>query len=721
MSSGKAGVGEPGGGGACTRPLDGELSVRSSFVDEIGFRLDRFQIEALDALDAGESVLVAAPTGSGKTVVADYAVFRALSLGAKAFYTTPLKALSNQKHAQLAGRLGSQRVGLLTGDVSRNPDARVVVMTTEVLRNMMFARSSSLDGLGVVVLDEVHYLQDPYRGSVWEEILILAERSVAMVCLSATIGNVEELGGWIRSIRGPIRVVIEKSRPVVLTHYLAIAKRSTGQVGLVKVLNGANLGSEASRLDQRLDREAFRRHRTMVSPRRVELLEELSAYGMLPAIVFIFSRAACDAAALQCASDGLVLTSPAERTELRRRLEMHTAGLGDDDLDALGYGRWSTILDTGVASHHAGLVPAFREAVEDCFTDGLLKVVYATETLSLGMNMPARTVVIERLTKMSDAGRGAITAAEYAQLTGRAGRRGIDSQGNAVVVWAPGVRLGHLARLAVAPPGDLRSSFRPSYNLAVNLVRRYPRERAHEVIDRSFAQYRDARSRRVLSGRMDRITELLEAWGYVDVSAWRLSAKGEMLSRIYHESDLLLAECVAGGLLDDLDPASLAAVVSSLTFAARPGRDRSAARLVPHVAKRIDAVRDVAMRQAAAEKALRLPRSRGVDPGLADAAYRWLHSEPLKKVLDHSGLAPGDFVRNMNQLGDLLRQIALLAAPGAPARQPMGRQPDRQPPGSPLPSVGRLSESASSAARRLHRGVLVAGGGRSATLEGPSI
>jgi ATP-dependent RNA helicase HelY len=646
-------------------------TVRAAMVNRLGFVPDAFQNRAFDALDAGTSVLVSAPTGSGKTTVADYAIARTLAQGRKAFYTTPLKALSNQKFAELAATYGPERIGLLTGDVSHRPEADVVVMTTEVVRNMMFARSPHLVGLGLLVLDEVHYLQDPYRGSVWEEAIILAPTDVVLVCLSATVSNADQLGAWLRSVHGPTEVIVETHRPVTLSDHVAIAERGSRRVDLVPLLAHGRLHPQAAALDQRLTRLARRpgglRQSGVATPRRTEIIEALGERDMLPAIVFIFSRNACDDAVRQCLEDGLRLTTPDQRAEIRERCEERTDGLPDDELRVLGYGPWLAGLEAGVASHHAGLIPAFREAVEECFTAGLLQVVFATETLSLGINMPARTVVIERLTKMRQHGRAALTSGEYAQLTGRAGRRGLDSVGHAVVAWSPTVSLAELATLATSPASRLTSSFRASYNLAVNLVRRYRVDQAYEILDRSFAQFVSADHHNALSRRMDRTLKLLERRGHVDLDHWRLTASGALVARIYHESDLLVAESLADGLFDGLDPAGLAALVAACTFEVRAGRWHPEPRPPKDVAPRLHAlvVRGEALRDD--EEESRLPRTRLPDLGFSDVAWRWARGERLARVLERAELAPGDFVRNAKQLIDLLRQLAVVAPDPATA------------------------------------------------------
>jgi ATP-dependent RNA helicase HelY len=667
-------------------------SLRDEFTSRLGFALDPFQQRAMDSLDKGLSVLVSAPTGSGKTVVADYAIARALDSGRRAFYTTPLKALSNQKLKELSGPYGSHNVGLLTGDVSHQPEAPVVVMTTEVLRNMLFSDPAGSSDLGLVVLDEVHFLQDPYRGSVWEEVLILCPRDVVFVCLSATVSNAGQLGAWLSEVRGRTDVIIEQRRPVELRNHVAVTERSTRRVHLVPLLWKGVAHRDALALDRRpkTARGSAARHQRgsfsrLATPRRTELIEALSERAMLPAIVFIFSRAACDDAVAQCVRDGVRLIDAEQRTEVRRICEECTEGISDDELRALDYGPWSAALEIGVASHHAGLVPAFREATEACFSAGLLRVVYATETLALGINMPARTVVIERLTKMREHGRSALTSGEYAQLCGRAGRRGLDEVGHAVVSWSPALHIGELASLATSPAPDLRSSFRPTYNMAVNLVRRFPVRRVNEVLDKSFAQFQDVKRLDALSARLERILTVLERRGHVNIADWRLTASGQLLARIYHECDLIITESLSTGMLDGLDAPKLAATMSAFTFEARVGRWQPEPRLPPVVVDRIHAIVSRAESLRAEETEMRIAKTRRPESGFAEAALRWASGERLDRVLERSALSPGDFVRNAKQLADLLRQVALLAQ---------------------LPET---ADSAADAARAVQRGVVVAG------------
>ena len=470
--------------------------TRDEFAKAYPFGLDPFQVQALDALDDGRSVLVAAPTGSGKTVVAEYAVAKALAEGGKAFYTTPLKALSNQKYGDLCGRHGAARVGLLTGDNSINGDAPVVVMTTEVLRNMIYAASPALQGLRYVVLDEVHYLQDAYRGPVWEEVIIHAPADVDLVCLSATVSNAEDFADWIETVRGSTAAVIEERRPVELHHLYMVGDRGSDDLHLLPTFVDNRPNPAAARLDASTASPRFRggRRGRLYTPRRAEVVERLRDESPLPAIYFIFSRAACDDAVRQCLQQGLRLTTPEERTAIRAIAEAKVEPLTDTDLEVLDYGHWLTGLEAGLAAHHAGMVPPFKEAVEACFAAGLVKVVFATETLAVGINMPARAVVIEKLSKFTGERHEFLTPGEYTQLTGRAGRRGIDVEGHAVVVWAPGVDPAVVAGLASTRTFPLKSSFRPSYNMAVNLVSSFGRARARELLGSSFAQFQADRS-----------------------------------------------------------------------------------------------------------------------------------------------------------------------------------------------------------------------------------
>ena len=534
-------------------------SELARFAQGYDFPLDPFQEEACGAVERGEGVLVAAPTGAGKTVVGEFAVHLGLVRGLKTFYTAPIKALSNQKYLNLVARHGQERVGLLTGDTSVNPHADVVVMTTEVLRNMLYSGSHDLDRLGFVVMDEVHYLADRFRGPVWEEVIIHLPAEVQVISLSATVSNAEEFGDWLGQVRGRTAVVVSEERPVPLTQHMMVGRRllplyshpadpaepntaadtaaATAESGraeqpeqpeqseqkertgqpplnpeLLKAIKHARRaaasggsskngyrgrgggGTQPWKRSARGGRaprrgEGGARTARLKPPSRLQVVTALESARLLPAIVFVFSRAGCEQAVHQVVSAGVDLTTEAEAARIRDVIERRTADIPVGDLGVLGFHFWAHALERGVAAHHAGLLPVFKETVEELFSAGLVKVVYATETLALGINMPARTVVLESLRKWNGSAHVTLSPGEYTQLTGRAGRRGIDVEGHAVVLAADDVEPATVSSLASRRTYPLVSAFRPTYNMAVNLLERMPRTRVREVLEQSFAQF----------------------------------------------------------------------------------------------------------------------------------------------------------------------------------------------------------------------------------------
>jgi len=533
-------VWKPGGVASSSRaPAEAYAAARNrvarprlaEFAGSLPFDLDGFQISACSALEDGHGVLVCAPTGAGKTVVGEFAVHLALAQGLKCFYTTPIKALSNQKYADLVARHGADAVGLLTGDTAVNGDAQVVVMTTEVLRNMIYAGSHHLEHLGYVVMDEVHYLADRFRGAVWEEVILQLPDHVALVSLSATVSNAEEFGDWLVTVRGDTTVVVDEVRPVPLWQHMMVGNRMldlfAGEDEAGELQVDPDLVRHTRELDRQNAMSSFGggrgRGRSGGPPRRpqnggyrppsrVTVIDRLDREGLLPAITFVFSRAGCDAAVGQCVRSGLRLTTDDEVEEIRRIVAEHTADLPQADLAVLGFWEWREALERGIAAHHAGMLPAFKETVEELFVRGLVRAVFATETLALGINMPARTVVLERLVKYNGESHADLTPGEYTQLTGRAGRRGIDVEGHAVVVWQPGVDPVMVAGLASTRTYPLRSSFRPGYNMAVNLVGRLGTDAARDLLEQSLGQFQADRSVVGLAKRIERNLEALAGY-----------------------------------------------------------------------------------------------------------------------------------------------------------------------------------------------------------------
>jgi len=827
-----------------------------SLIARYDFALDKFQLDAIASINDGLNVLVAAPTGSGKTVVAEYAVARAHKAGLRSFYTAPIKALSNQKFVELSTFYGESQVGLLTGDNSINPNAPIVVMTTEVLRNMIYARSQALDSLGVVVLDEVHFLQDAYRGPVWEEVIIHLEPTVQLVCLSATVSNATELCDWLTTVRGPTTPIVETKRPIELINHYLVGDKASNSLRTFDVLIDGRANPEVTRFEQTKSHEPARHAgrnnsrkfgapQRLFAPQRSDIIKELSAADLLPAIFFIFSRNQCDEAAKSCLKMGISLTTPAEKKEIVAIAHERLTGFSDDDLAALEFTQFVKQLEAGIGSHHAGIVPTFKEIVETCFARGLVKVVFATETLAVGINMPARAVVLDKITKFNGENHQMLKPSDFAQLTGRAGRRGLDDIGHALVVWSPFVTFEQVATLVASRSFVLNSAFRPTYNMAANLIRSTSQVQARHLLNLSFAQFQSgkdvveiqariqrrskerdrlmlqaespygdieeyrlrkstkaqpseidqslselrpgdvieagsishvermvvltvaqrgdgtkitalSRSRSVqtfsvrdfaqpvttigyvklpspfspnnqkflkeassrlatakvkqgsklkiaakshhvehpvgsdpdlkfrliaadsaeridreleqlekrvanstqsVSNKFDELVKLLTEWGFVE--EWNLTQRGQMLSHIFHESDLLIANCVSEGIFDGLSASNMAAMASVFVFQARGGEESIVSHFPNHELKtRWKSALKLSQRLGIAETNHGLVVHRPPEAGFMGAALDWASGSPLVDVLEEDELTAGDFVRTIKQLIDLLRQLS---------------------------------------------------------------
>jgi superfamily II RNA helicase len=443
------------------------------------FALDPFQLEAIDALNIGHSVVVSAPTGSGKTLVGEYAIHRALAHGRRVFYTTPLKALSNQKLRDFRSQFGTENVGLLTGDLSVNREAGIVVMTTEIFRNMLYAEidhpdDDPLADVEAVVLDECHYMNDSQRGTVWEESIIHCPPPIQLVALSATVANAGQLTDWIERVHGPTRLVLSDHRPVPLAFSFCSAK------GLHPLLNEAGTGLHPNCKVWRPPKTTRRKGPREPRPPQPEappigfVVAQMAQRDMLPAIYFIFSRRSCDRALRDLGK--LCLVNPAEQALIRARLDAYVAATPD----AVRDGEHADALLRGIASHHAGVLPAWKELIEELFQQALVKVVFATETLAAGINMPARTTVISALSKRTERGHRPLMGSEFLQMAGRAGRRGLDDQGYVVTVQSRFEGVREAGELATSPADPLVSQFTPSYGMVLNLLQRYDLNKAKE-------------------------------------------------------------------------------------------------------------------------------------------------------------------------------------------------------------------------------------------------
>ena len=563
---------------------------------------------------------------------------------------------------------------------------------------MLLTESTQIMTLGLVVLDEVHYLQDQFRGGVWEEVIILTPQPVRFVALSATIGNAAFVGEWFESVRGPTSVIIEKTRPIELHNHFAIVRRGQPYAEISDLLNEGKLSDEAKKVDNMM--KNTRRFRPgpkwkgpkssappppFRAPRRSELLQTLELEGLLPVIVFIFSRAACDDAVSQIRRDGLLFTTPDQRREIEDIARARLLNFSEDDLKALDYDEFVDCLRRGISAHHAGMVPAFREIVEKCFEEGLLAVVFATETLALGVNMPARSVALERFTKYSDSGRKFLTSGEFSQMTGRAGRRGLDDEGHAIVCFTNEVEFHDVGRVALAPPSDLHSSFRPTYNFTANLINHFEFETALEVVQCSYAQFETDRratpSKRPLGDQMVARHKVLEELGYTD--GWKLNAQGQLLRSIYHECDLLIAESITSGVFEDLEPAQLAGLLSCFVFESKRStraphagknvttkkkniNDRLGSERRANIIDRLHEIQTTNALIREVEERYKVPHTKEPDGKFATTITAWARGSSLSVVLDLADAeigqtSPGDFVRNAKQVADLCEQLARMS------------------------------------------------------------
>jgi superfamily II RNA helicase len=629
-----------------------------------GFTLAPFQRDAIRALEGGRDVLVGAPTGAGKTLIAEYAIEQAVRRGRRAVYTAPIKALSNQKYRDF--KAAGVDVGLLTGDVTLQPDAQVLVMTTEILRNSIFESPDELHDVEYAVFDEVHFLDDPERGAVWEESLIYAPRSLRCLCLSATVPNVVELGRWLSEVRGREVVVVESAlRPVPLHHRLFHARRGSLELeGLSRERRRARSAELAGRgRGRRRDRRrpppaaAERSQRAFATER---LVDELERKALLPALVFAFSRKDCERLARRNAARELLTGEERERMldlqgELARLFRLAPAER-EGELFAMAR--------RGTAYHHAGLLPIQKELVERMFTSGLVKLLFTTETFALGINMPARTVVFHALEKFDGVSIEHLRCREYQQMSGRAGRQGLDREGLVYsIVTDRDLLEAPIERIVSGRAEPVVSRFGLSYSSLLHLLAAVGRERVHEAWEKSFDEFqrRSAsdkareksrrRQRRAVEAHLAVLSEL----GYVDARD-RPTERGELARRI-NGYELQVAELAFGGALDALGPEAMAALFVALTYEQRgrgaaPWRDGAAhAGLRRRVASIL--ARAVACEaRHGVETGLRLP-----DWSLSLAVEAWCAGRSLVEIAEHEDATPGDLCRALRMAIQLMRQV----------------------------------------------------------------
>jgi superfamily II RNA helicase len=697
------------------------------------YALDDFQLEAIRALANHHSVLVAAPTGTGKTVVGEFGIFMARSYGARAFYTTPIKALSNQKYRDFGRIWGTDQVGLLTGDVVVNRDAPILVMTTEVLRNMLVT-GATIDDVGAIVFDEVHYMGDAERGTAWEESILLAPRHVPLVCLSATVPNAAEIAEWIRDAHGDLTCVFHDQRAVPLEHrywlpgldperdpftvstivdannQVTAAARGLRGVGgeLAGRVRWGGVTSQGFRGDDR-PADADKEPREQPAPWRV--VRYLENESLTPAIYFLFSRRATEEAASSCGA----LRPVPHAAELVREAKARLADLSPADRDlrqvALLLGRF---LPRGVAVHHAGLLPQVKLLVEELFQAGKLRTVFATDTLALGINMPARTCAIGEMVKFDGTSRRLLTPNEYRQMTGRAGRRGIDARGLSLLMYSPWVTFPQTLQVLTSELLPLESAFRPTYSTAMNLwLRPEDEERLADLYARSLRRFQHDRTLQELTERKQALEDAFERDKAVDrVARQQIAEQASELGRVDYElrrarraatvearrtveglarvlerydylrdarptykapylrslfdtNALTLSELITNRQLEALEPAELAETLSWFAM------DRESSLRGLPLSRRLHSLRDIldslhggVLRE---EERHGLQMSRPLPVDFHGAALAWAEGQDLATIAQRARLQEGDLVGALQKTLDLVSQLR-----GAALQGPLG-------------------------------------------------
>jgi superfamily II RNA helicase len=631
-----------------------------------GFTLNEFQVRAVAAIRAGKNVLVGAPTGAGKTLVAEYAIHDAVARGRRSVYTAPIKALSNQKFRDFRAE-GLFDVGLLTGDVTLSSGAQVLVMTTEILRNAIFEDAAALADVEYAVFDEVHFLDDQERGSVWEEALIFAPPSMRLICLSATVANIEELGAWLREVRPhELEVIQSDLRPVPLHHLVYNPREGlleSGELGKAQGRARGRLEGERRvaerRKGPRRGRRGRRAPRTRPEmPDPSPLLDRLQGEDLLPALVFAFSRKDC--ARLARRNEGRDLLSRVERDEMHA-LQEQLVELFRLPQSALS-GELFTMARNGIGYHHAGLLPIDKELVERMFTSGLLKLLFTTETFALGINMPARTVVFHNLEKFDGTSVEWLRTREYLQMAGRAGRQGIDTEGLVVsVVGDRELALAPFQRIFSGKPEPVTSRFDPSYSSLLHLVASLSRERLPEAWERSFFLFQQRaqgeKARKKTQRHLQRLCEarlcFLSELGYLDEQD-QITPRGR-IARWINGYEIQVTELAFAGLLEDQPPAALGAIFVALTYEERRRgvgwtSERHLGRLRRDVSRFLAGL---AGREAACgvPTPFKLP-----DWGLTTAVLAWCEGSDFEELEELTEVSPGDLCRSFRMALQLMRQ-----------------------------------------------------------------
>ena len=669
----------------------------TSFSQNLPYKLDQFQIDACEKILNGESVLVCAPTSSGKTTVASFSQHLALKKDYKCFYTTPIKALSNQIYNDCVQEFGKEAVGLLTGDRSINTNAKLLVMTTEVLRNMIYAKSDLLTDLKYVILDEVHYLQDASRGAVWEEVIVHLPLEVQLICLSATISNYHEVSNWLERVRGNCSVVYHDVRPVPLNKYFFYAQKHRDP-------EIANVSKKSSipKLVKYLNKKRY----YLRSPQINELVDLLLDEGKIPAIFFIFSRKQCNELAYSTQKSFKSFVTKDERAQLIELADQATNSLCENDIIALELDIWRKAFTNGVSPHHAGLIPQVRVAVENGIKRGLIKIVFATETLALGLNMPTKAVVLYRFTKYNGTDHSSLSSSEVAQLSGRAGRRGTDVEGDLIVNWNHNVETQEVLATMSSNVFQLRSAFKPTYNMALNLLKLHSPKEIERLLGKSFAQHGNKKDVKDLTAQLHRIEAQLDASkkrkrdylvkkqakiinklkekkltlstqflnivnllikrGFLDNinNQIKITSKGTILTGLSTEADLLISEVLDSGALDNVSPNNLCIAISWISHNSRGDSSGEPPTIWPNddLFDLYLKFSEIAVEISKDERRYNVAASRGLDFGLTYPVHKWSQGKALHEIINNE-LMGGDFIKNILHIVDILNHVSSIYPP----------------------------------------------------------
>ncbi|MBI3317106.1 MAG: DEAD/DEAH box helicase [Candidatus Omnitrophica bacterium] len=612
------------------------------------FQLDPFQEQAIKAVQRGHSVFVSAPTGSGKTVIAESVIDRALSQGEHAVYTAPVKALSNQKFRDFKARYGDDKVGILTGDVALNTEAPLLIMTTEIYRNSLLDYHHRIEKIGWVIFDEIHYLDDLERGTVWEEALLFTPARIKILALSATIPNVKELADWIHNSQGRDLSVIEETRRVVPLHFFFQCQGKI-QNNLNTLFREGYLNRDNWRMSSRERRRGFRPLRA--HPNRLDvMLEHLRKNDRLPLIYFVFGRRRAELLAQEAAAFDFL--KPAERQGIVEQYDTLCDRYDlKSEVTALDM---KQLIERGIGYHHAGMLPSLKEVIEQLFTSRFLKAIFTTETFALGINMPARSVVFDQLEKFYGTGFRHLSCRDFFQMAGRAGRRGLDPEGFVYSRIQPGdIPFSTLKRILHGQSEPVKSQFNTSYATLLNLYRERG-DKLLEIYPRSFHYFQSGeRRRKECVDHFHHKLDLLRELGYIDANT--VTAKGEFAAAFFGY-ELVLGEMHEEGLLDPLDESALSVMLCSLIY--EPRRGIPPPRLKSYKAQMNAKANEIVNRIHKRETKYHIrPLTKDASFHLAEGVEAWVKGATFDKALSLTAADEGEFVRALRMVIQIVREL----------------------------------------------------------------